>query len=67
MTHSTYESSESFAARIDVEPDLVRRWINEGRLPAVKLGRVIFIPVDALERTLLARAAADDGAQDARP
>lgn len=30
----------------------VRRWINEGRLPAVKLGRTILLPEDALERAL---------------
>ena len=43
---------EDFAKRLSVEPARVRRWIHEGRLPHVRLGRIVRIPADALARML---------------
>ena len=43
---------EEFAKRLSVAPARVRRWIHEGRLPHVRLGRIVRIPVDALTRML---------------
>ena len=41
-----------FAARLDVSPARVAEWVRDGRIPAVKLGRLALIPEDALQRVL---------------
>ena len=37
-----------FAIELDVPEQRVRGWIRDGILPSVRLGRLVFIPRDAL-------------------
>lgn len=55
------------ARRFGLTTAWLRAEAEAGRLPCLRAGRRQLFDADALERTLLARAAADDGAQDARP
>ena len=41
-----------FARELGVPVTRVQGWIREGRLPAVRLGRLTLIPKDALRRML---------------
>jgi len=41
-----------FAEALGVPVARVQAWIREGQLPAVRLGRLILIPKDALQRML---------------
>jgi excisionase family DNA binding protein len=50
-----------FAEAVEVKEVTVLRWVREGKLPSIKLGRRILIPVDALKR-MLERAEQSDGA-----
>ena len=45
-------SPQEFADSLEVPRDRVLTWIREGRLPAVRLGQLVLIPVDALQRVL---------------
>ena len=47
-----YDTPAAFAERIGVPAERVIRWIREGRIPHVKLGRTILVPRDALDRLL---------------
>lgn len=60
-TSASFLSVEDFAVRLGVAPDRVRRWISEGRLPHVRLGRVVRVPADALERLLRLDDVAEGG------
>jgi excisionase family DNA binding protein len=52
MKATQFLTVEDFAGRLGVPPARVRRWLREGRLPHVRLGRTVKIPMDALERLL---------------
>jgi excisionase family DNA binding protein len=41
-----------FAQKLGVPTSRVMTWIREGGLPAVRLGRLILVPVDALRLVL---------------
>jgi excisionase family DNA binding protein len=41
-----------FAEALGVQVGTVHRWIRTGALPAIRLGRRILIPADALRRLL---------------
>ncbi len=41
-----------FAEELDVAATRVQSWIRDGVLPVVRLGRLVFIPRDALRRIL---------------
>lgn len=43
---------EDFAARLHVPTSHVRRWIRDKRLPAVRIGRLVVVPSDALRLAL---------------
>lgn len=45
-----------FAEMVGVTPATVQAWIRAGDLPVVRLGRLVFIPEDALRRLLEARS-----------
>ena len=49
---TTYSTPEQAAARLQVDVGTVYRWIQAGRLPSTKVGRVVRIPNldDALDR-----------------
>lgn len=47
-TNTTYTSISGAAERLDVHPDTIRRLIYAGKLPHVRIGRAIRIPLDAL-------------------
>lgn len=44
---------EDFASALGVKPDRVHAWIREGKLPAIRLGRLTLVPEDALRRMLM--------------
>ena len=43
---------DEFAKKLGVTPTVVRTWIREGALPAVRLGRLVLVPEDALLRII---------------
>ena len=45
-------SVSAFAEAHGFDADHVRRWVNAGQLPAIRLGRLTLIPEDALSRLL---------------
>lgn len=45
-------SLKEFAGALRVSEERVRAWIRDGVLPVVRLGRLVFIPKDALRRML---------------
>ena len=45
-------SLKEFAEALDVSEERVQAWIRDGVLPVVRLGRLVFIPRDALRRML---------------
>lgn len=47
-----FASPEEFARTLGVPTSRVLAWIREGQLPAVRLGRLVLIPVDALRLVL---------------
>ena len=47
-----YYTPHEFAQIVGVVTDTVLAWVRDERLPAIKLGKVILIPRDALERLL---------------
>lgn len=47
-----FVTPEEFAAAVGVTVEKVRRRIREARLPAVRFGRVVLVPEDALRRIL---------------
>ena len=49
-----------FAVALAVPEARVQSWIREGSLPVVRLGRLVFIPKDALRRQLERREAGHD-------
>jgi len=40
------------AAKLQVKPNTVRRWIKHGRIPGCKIGRIFRISEDDLDRVL---------------
>jgi len=57
MSTTTYLSPKLVALRLGYRSEkTVRRLIAQGRLPAVRLGRTLRIPLDAVERILSAGA-----------
>jgi len=49
-TFSGYLSVEDCAIKLGVSPRRVRQFIEEGRLPAIKISRQYFISKEALNR-----------------
>lgn len=47
VTHGFLSASE-FAEALGVSEERVRTWLRRGQLPAVRLGRLILIPANAL-------------------
>ena len=47
-----FTTPEEFAKTIGAKPERVRTWIREERLPAVRLGHLVLVPTDALQRLL---------------
>ena len=45
-------SPAEFAEELSVSLASVQAWIRDGRLPAIRLGRITLIPKDALQRLL---------------
>jgi excisionase family DNA binding protein len=45
-------SVPEFARSIGVTEPTVHRWVRAGDLPCVRLGRLVLIPADALQRLL---------------
>ena len=43
---------EQAAAKLQVKPNTVRRWIKHGRIPGCKIGRIFRISEDDLDRVL---------------
>jgi excisionase family DNA binding protein len=43
---------KEFAEALKVSEERTQAWIRDGVLPAVRLGRLVFIPTDALRRML---------------
>ena len=43
---------QQFAEELEVAATRVQSWIRDGALPVVRLGRLVFIPSDALRRIL---------------
>lgn len=43
---------QELATRLDVEPSTIHRWVRTGRIPSVKLGKLVLIPESALRRQL---------------
>jgi len=43
---------KEFAEALDVSEERVQAWIRDGALPVVRLGRLVFVPKDALRRML---------------
>jgi excisionase family DNA binding protein len=53
-------SPEEFGAAMGVQTETVLSWVKAGQVPAVRLGRRVLIPADALQR-LVNRQEARDG------
>jgi excisionase family DNA binding protein len=51
-----YVSIKGAAVRYDVSTDLIRDMVRDGRLPHVRFGRVIRIPLSALTPDELSKA-----------
>jgi excisionase family DNA binding protein len=49
VTHG-FLSVREVAEELDVAPSRVQIWIRRNELPAVRLGRLVLIPADALRR-----------------
>jgi excisionase family DNA binding protein len=49
-----YYSPEEIGEQFNVKPATVRKWIREGKLKAVKLGRLWRIPEEELQRFIKA-------------
>lgn len=47
-----YYTTKTAAERMEVAPVTVRLWCEQGRLPAIKLGKLWKIPVAAVEERL---------------
>jgi len=47
-----FTSLKEFAEALNVSEERVQAWIRDGVLPVVRLGRLVFIPKDALRRML---------------
>ena len=45
-------SVDEVAERLGVHPSFVRRLIEQGRIPAVRLGRRVLVPVEGLQEVL---------------
>ncbi|MEW6905622.1 helix-turn-helix domain-containing protein [Trueperella pyogenes] len=58
MSTVRYVSIKDAAARLSVSPDTIRRMIYANKLPHVRVGRVIRIPLDALAPDALAEGVA---------
>lgn len=59
MTHNLdraqpkgFETPEQFASRLGISTSRVLGWIRDGILPAVRLGNLVLVPEDALQRKL---------------
>jgi excisionase family DNA binding protein len=51
---------QEFAQALGITPSCVRRWLLEGKVAKVKLGRLVRIPASECERLI------DEGTQPAR-
>lgn len=49
MEHEKYYSPNEIAEKFNLKSNTVRKWINQGRLKAIKLGDVWRIPESALQ------------------
>ncbi|MCC7015526.1 MAG: helix-turn-helix domain-containing protein [Planctomycetes bacterium] len=54
-----------FARRVGVTKPTVNRWVRLGLLPAVRLGRRVLIPSDALQRLLQRQRSQADASESA--
>ncbi|WP_406710797.1 excisionase family DNA-binding protein [Trueperella pyogenes] len=58
MNTVSYVSIQGAAERLNVHHSTIRRMIYAGKLPHVRVGRVIRIPLDALTPDVLAEGVA---------
>jgi excisionase family DNA binding protein len=49
-----YYSPEEIAEQFNLKPATVRKWIRQGKLKAIKLGRLWRIPEEELQRFIKA-------------
>lgn len=49
MENEKYYSPNDIAMKFSLKPNTVRKWINEGKLKAIKLGDVWRVPESALQ------------------
>jgi excisionase family DNA binding protein len=49
-TAERYLRPKAIVARFGVSEPTVRRWIADGTLESVRVGRNVFVPVESLER-----------------
>ena len=57
-----FETPKQFGDRVGIREEQVRTWVKDGLVPAIRLGRLILIPEDALAR-ILARQEENRGAR----
>lgn len=50
MQESTYLAPKDFCAQFGVAPSTTYRWLREGRIRSLRLGRRYLIPREELER-----------------
>lgn len=66
MNDRPYRTAAEAASELGVSLRTVRRWVADGRLPAIRVGRSVRIPTDAYRRaSLIGEVAADYAAPGA--
>ena len=60
-------TAREVAARLDLSPETVLRWVRLGELPAFKLGKAVRFREDEIERWLAKRATPRRGVLPATP
>ena len=50
MDEQKYYSPNDLAEKFNIKSDTVRKWINQGKLKAIKLGDIWRIPESALDK-----------------
>lgn len=62
MSSPEFLTASEVAAKLRISRMTVTRWVRDGKLPAVRLGAVLRIPTEAVDRMLADAATGGDAA-----